>query len=218
MISDIAKCPPGARREDRISFIKKYWIKIIKGQISTKLEVTKGRELEMKAKRTKGSSSYLPWGNKSRALRWGPHTAPHTWHNRGVSWHSIKKPPEAPLAKVRMCFLMMAQPLRKLEIFWVLYNTFLRDTDFLIYLGEVNGFINLNILFYGKFTWYKKIRLFISNQEKISQHQNEHLLNMKLMFTWLSLRVPAPWGTRPEDSPLALGFLCHEAQLGPEGL
>lgn len=117
-----------------------------------------------------------------------------------------------------MCFLTMAQPLRKLEIFWVLYNTFLRDTDFLIYLGEVKGFINLNILFYGKFTWYKKIRLFISNQEKISQHQNEHLLNMKLMFTWLSLRVPAPWGTRPEDSPLALGFLCHEAQLGPEGL
>lgn len=43
-------------------------------------------------------------------------------HNRYIGWRPIKRPPEAPLAKVKMCFWMMAQPPTSLEIFWGLLH------------------------------------------------------------------------------------------------
>ena len=99
----------------------------------------------------------------------------HRWHNRYVSWCPVKRPPDAPVAQVKVCFLMMAQPLRNLEIFWALCNWVLKRHWRTNFFGEGNSFISLNVLFIESSLDMRK-KAFHRNQEKRSKHPNEHRL------------------------------------------
>lgn len=126
------KCPLWCRGEDTISLLEKHWVKRINGWIITKLKVAKGREIEMRTKGAKVSMETVNLDPCTEAL-----TMSYTYrHNRYIGWRPVKRPPGAPLAKVKMCFWVIAQPPTSLEIFWALCTHFFKRHWLTNFFGE----------------------------------------------------------------------------------
>lgn len=112
----------------------------------------------------------------------------------------------------------MVQPLRNLEVFWALCNHFLQRHGLSNFFWRRRWLYKLkySVLLKVHMTWENNTFHQWSGKDKSTV---KWTLTMKLIFTWVSLRVPdLHTQHRPGDSPLALGFLCPGAPRGLEGL